>query len=78
MQCLKFFQRYIGIICLCLFNGKMNFALHENEVMEEEINDQREEISDQEMSDEDHTLSDDSCFGNDMENDDRIEEIYQA
>jgi len=29
-----------------MFNGKMNFSLHENEVMEEEINDQHEEMSD--------------------------------
>ena len=41
-----FLQRYIDVICLCMFNGKMNFAPHENEVMEEEINDQYEEISD--------------------------------
>jgi len=52
-----------------MFNGKMNFASHENEMMEEEINDQREEIFDQKTSDEDHALSDDLCFGSDMEND---------
>jgi len=61
-----------------MFNGKMNFAPHENEVMEEEINDQHEEISDQEMSDEDHALSNDSYFGSDMKNDDdTIEIIYR-
>ena len=61
-----------------MFNGKMNFASHENEVMEEEINDQYEEMSDQEISDKDHALSDDSCFSSDMENDDdTIEVIYR-
>ena len=54
---LKFFQRYICVICLCMFNRKMNFASHENEVMKEEINDQHEEMCDQKMSDEDHALS---------------------
>jgi len=45
-----------------MFNGKMNFAPHENEVMEKEINDHEfEEMSDQEMSDEDHALSNNSC-----------------
>ena len=66
------------VICLCMFNGKMNFSPHENEVMEEEINYQHEEMSDQEMSDEDHALSDDSNFGSDMENSaDTIEVIYR-
>ena len=32
-------------------------------------------MSDQEMSDEDHALSNDSCFNNDMENDDDIIEV---
>jgi len=46
-----------------MFNGKMNFAPHENEVMEKEINDHEyEEMSDQEMSDEDHALSNNSCW----------------
>ena len=59
---LKFLQRYIDVICLYMFNGKMNFAPHENEVMEKEINDHEfEEMSDQEMSDEDHALSNNSC-----------------
>jgi len=58
-----------------MFNGKMNFAPHEDEVMEEEINDQHEEISDQEISDEDNALSNNLCFGSDMENDDDIIEI---
>jgi len=40
-----------------MFNRKMNFAPHENEVMKEEINDQHEEMCDQKMSDEDHALS---------------------
>jgi len=34
------------------WNGKMDFASHEEEVMDEEINVQHEEMSDQEMSDE--------------------------
>jgi len=55
----------------------MNFVLHENEVIEEELN-RHEEMSDQEMSNEDHALSDDSCFDSDMENDDgTIEVIYR-
>ena len=65
---------------MCMLNGKMDFASHEDEVMDEEINDQHKEMSDQEMSDEDHVLSNDSCcrFGSDMENDDdTIEIIYQ-
>ena len=53
----------------------MDFASHEDEVMDDEINDQHEEMSDQEISDEDHALSNDSCFGSDMENDDDIIEV---
>jgi len=58
-----------------MFNGKMDFVSHEDEVMDEEINDQHEEMSIQEMSDEDHALSNDSCFGSDMENDGDIIEV---
>ena len=43
-------------------DGKMDFASHEDEVMDEKTNDQYEEMSDQEMSDEDHALSNDSCL----------------
>ena len=50
----------------------MDFASHEDEMMDEEINDQHKE-----MSDEDYALSNDSCFDNDMENDnDTIGVIY--
>jgi len=58
-----------------MFNGKMNFAPHEDEVMDEEINDQYKEMSDQEMSDEDYALLNDLYFGSDMENDDDITEV---
>jgi len=57
-----------------MFNGKMDFVPHEDEVMDE-INDQHEEMSIQEMSDEDHALSNDSYFGSDMENDGDIIEV---
>ena len=68
----SFLQRYIDVICLYMFNGKMKFVLHENKVMEKEINDQHEEMFDQEISDEDHILSNASCFGSDIENNDTI------
>ena len=44
---------YRYYISMCMLNGKMDFASHEDEVMGEEINDQYEEINDQheEMSD---------------------------
>jgi len=55
-----------------MLNRKMDFASHEDEMMDEEINDQHKE-----MSDEDYALSNDSCFDNDMENDnDTIGIIY--
>jgi len=58
-----------------MLNGKMDFALYEDEVMDKEINDQHEEISDQEMFDENHALSNDSYFGSDIKNDDDIIEV---
>ena len=39
-----------------MLNGKMDFAPHKDEVMDEEINDQHKEMSDQEMSDEDYVI----------------------
>ena len=42
-----------------MFNEKMDFAPHENKVMDEKINDQHEEMFNQKMSDEDHALSND-------------------
>jgi len=36
-----------------MLNRKMDFASHEDEVMDEEINNEHEEMSEQEMSDED-------------------------
>ncbi|KYQ52675.1 hypothetical protein ALC60_08207 [Trachymyrmex zeteki] len=56
----------------------MDFVPHEDEVMDEEINDQHEEMSDQEMSNEDHALSSDSCFDSDMDfDDDSTQVIYR-
>lgn len=58
---------YRCCINMCMLNGKMDFASHEDEVMDEEINDQHKEMSDQEMSDEDYALLNNSYFGNNME-----------
>jgi len=55
-----------------MLNGKMDFAPHKDEVMDEEINDQHKEMSDQEMSD---ALLNNSYFGSDMENDDDIIDV---
>ena len=46
---------------MCMLNGKIDFASHEEEVIDEEINDQHEEISDQEMYDECSCSSNSTC-----------------